>query len=109
MERPFADKRPVGPFFDMPMSGKKSIHVRSHLTQSESVSDDVLSDIVSDLEDSDYDITEEDVFTETRDGNGVVHVVTGENDIPVSDVQMIRAVVGDNVESTVDEAFVNYH
>ncbi|EGQ44197.1 MAG: hypothetical protein J07AB43_02560 [Candidatus Nanosalina sp. J07AB43] len=109
MERPIADMRPVGPFFDLPMSGSKSMHVRSHLDQSEAPSDEVLSDIVEGLESTDYDISEEDVFSETRDENGVVHVVTGENDIPVADVQEIRNVVATNVDSSVNEAFVNYH
>jgi hypothetical protein len=110
MERPFKSLRPLGPFMQMG-SGSKSQHVRVHLEQSNGVSEEALKGIVAMIGESQlpYDVTMGDVFTEVRGSSGVVHVVTGADELSLSEIDKITEFVHNASQSRPLEVYVNYH
>lgn len=112
MERPLAGFRPLGPFMSMSGDTDASQHVRTHLSQSSEVSEEALEGVVAMIQSSDdvpYDVDMGDVFTETRESSGVVHVVTGANELHIDEVMKIEEFVENASGSTATDIFVNYH
>ena len=96
----------------MQMGSKSgSQHVRVHLEQSNGVSEEALKGIVAMIRESElpYDVTMADVFTEVRGSSGVVHVVTGADELSMSDVDEIAEYVHNASQSRPLEVYVNYH
>jgi len=112
MERPLAQVRPIGPFMSMSDGSEASQHVRTHLNQSDKVSDAALEGIVSMIQSSDqvsYDVSMKDVFTEVRESSGVVHVITGADELHIDEVMKIKEFVENASNSQASDVFVNYH
>lgn len=89
-----------------------SQHVRVHLEQSNQVSETALNGIASMIQSSSkvpYDVTPGDVFTEVRGSSGVVHVVTGADELSMSEIDEITRFVENASQSRSLEVFVNHH
>lgn len=93
-------------------NGDASQHVRVHLEQSNQVSEAALEGVVAMIAESNtvpYDVNMGDVFTEVRGSSGVVHVVTGADEVSMQEVQEIVKFVENASQSRSLEVYVNHH